>query len=148
MEREDFESRRAEKGICGYPVGGRRCDNILNECPFHAPAHLRCQSALEANPTKQCRLVKIPGEDFCRYHRSYPNLSKNLKKYIDEVGLSAVTSKFREVLDGFSKEFYPSATDELPDVVPFFKWYFENLETPETPASEARDAKPLVDGGS
>ena len=126
MHDEDFRSHLVERGVCGVVMSnGRSCENVRGECRFHATDDARrCESSIEKDPTVRCKRPRQEGSSFCPYHQGYPNLSKNLKDYVDEVGVPALRSNFKEVLGSFCKRFYPSRADPLPDVEPFFVWYF------------------------
>ena len=126
MHAEDLRSHLAERGVCGaIMANGRPCENVRNQCSYHATDDARrCESSLDKDPTVRCKRPKQAGSSFCPYHQGYPNLSKNLKDYVDEVGVPALRSNFKEVLGSFCKRFYPSRADPLPDVEPFFVWYF------------------------
>ena len=134
MENEDFRSHVVEKGVCGIVMSnGRPCDSVRGKCQFHATDDaLRCESSLDKDPAVRCKRPRQEGSSFCRVHQEYPNLSKNLKAFMDEVGASALQEGF---LDIFFTRFYASTTAPRPDVKPFFDTYFKSAATPTDAAN-------------
>jgi hypothetical protein len=114
-------------------ANGRPCENVRNECSFHATDDARrCESALDKDPTVRCKRPRQDGSSFCPFHQDYPNLSKNLKAFVDEIGASALQEGF---LETFFKRFYASTTAPRPDVEPFFDRYFKPATTPTDAAT-------------
>jgi len=131
MQREDAASRKNERGICGVHArkgDGTRCQQIRGECSVHAEEGVRCQSTVDADLTRRCYNRKIEGKQYCADHVDYPNLSKNLREHIDEIGFDTFRKDCQTLGEvklhvTFFNKFYPHSTGPRPDVKPFMKGY-------------------------